>query len=632
MGEVRHRMMVGIVLAVLILLSALSVRWFVVLATQPPEVSRSIVVDRVQIVPPPSFAVGETLAPAGVPARWITLPHQWSRGGERKTLWYVFDIDLEVPPNRLWALYSGSAVHNARIYLNGEIVGAMGPFEPRLSRFLFRPLYLPLANGLVRPGLNRFFIELVAYPAEQGRLEPIHLGPDTTLRPVAERQIFLRQDLVWFFVSGALAMALVVAVVAWYRPRDPVYRWLAAQISCWSAQALLYLVTTPILPVPWMLVLSHLSATWFCACSFMFVLRFIELRKPGLEALILGSAGLGSVVLLGAAAMSADLAFRLGPVPTIVQMVYGPVVVYLLIRCYLETRRLEYFMVLYSGLVIMLLGAPGIGVAIGEATVASSLYLFYATPLVLATVALVLVYRFVLALRESESVSRSLDAMVRAKTRELAENHRRLRALEREQVLARERERIMRDMHDGVGGHLVASLAGLQRLGVDDDRVRDSLEKALTDLRLMIDSLDEVDGDLNVALGMLRTRLEPQLTAAGVKVVWRMQELPLMPELKADGMLQLLRILQEAVSNVIRHSGASSITLEAGVTEEGVRLCLTDDGRGFDTESSRQGRGMRHMQQRAERIGAMLILESSARGTRVTVLLDRPPASTTGQA
>jgi len=253
----------------------------------------------------------------------------------------------------------------------------------------------------------------------------------------------------------------------------------------------------------------------------------------------------------------------------------------------------------------------------------------YAIPLLLGVLGMVLVNRFVVALRATEEAKESLERRVREKTRELESNYQRMQQLEREQVLAHERERLMRDMHDGVGGHLISSLALLQSRGIRDAELEAALSVALTDLRLMIDSLESVDDDLNAVLGMLRDRMEKVLASSGLTAAWHLEYLPPFEKLGPDHVLQILRILQEALTNVIRHSGASHIDISSryDVGLGFAHITVEDNGNGI--RDSRQGRGLLNMHSRAARIGATVEIHSKDTGTRVRLILPHPLRNST---
>lgn len=79
---------------------------------------------------------------------------------------------------------------------------------------------------------------------------------------------------------------------------------------------------------------------------------------------------------------------------------------------------------------------------------------------------------------------------------------------EKDQLLTKERERITREMHDGLGSQLVSTLSMVERGLGSQAHVAESLRRALDDMRIMIDSLDPNTTDFATSLGKLRARLE----------------------------------------------------------------------------------------------------------------------------
>ena len=117
----------------------------------------------------------------------------------------------------------------------------------------------------------------------------------------------------------------------------------------------------------------------------------------------------------------------------------------------------------------------------------------------------------------------------------------------------------MRDMHDGVGGHLVSLLAMIEADRRRPAELGTVVREALDDMRLMIDSFEPVDDDLNAVLAMWHDRLAPRLRGAKVTLHWDVDLLPEVPGLTPARVLHVLRILQEAVTNAIRHGQAREV-------------------------------------------------------------------------
>src|SRR6202012_2818905 len=141
-------------------------------------------------------------------------------------------------------------------------------------------------------------------------------------------------------------------------------------------------------------------------------------------------------------------------------------------------------------------------------------------------------------------------------------------------ALARERTRLMRDLHDGLGGQLVSIVALSERGSASG--IGDAARAALKDLRLVIDSMDDIGGDLMLALGSWRDRAAAQLRPHDIAIDWRAVPtgLPVYPELRPWHVIQIIRILDEAVTNAVKHASARRI----GVSIETVKADDGEDG------------------------------------------------------
>ncbi len=142
----------------------------------------------------------------------------------------------------------------------------------------------------------------------------------------------------------------------------------------------------------------------------------------------------------------------------------------------------------------------------------------FAGPLMLAALATPLVDGFIKMMQEAETARVELETRVREREQLLKRNFERLRESERVKVEAQERQRIMQDMHDGLGSQLMSSLMLVEREAVSNDQFAQILRESIDDMRLAIDALAADDADLAAALGNLRFRMEPRLRAAGMEL------------------------------------------------------------------------------------------------------------------
>jgi two-component system sensor histidine kinase UhpB len=184
-----------------------------------------------------------------------------------------------------------------------------------------------------------------------------------------------------------------------------------------------------------------------------------------------------------------------------------------------------------------------------------------------------------------------------------------------------ERHRIARELHDQVGQDLTVVLLGLKQL---EDRVppelcselallRESARTGLDDVRRVARELRPgvlEDLGLQPALAALAT----DVAALGGPVV-RRTFAPGMPTLGRDAEVVVYRVAQEALTNVVRHAGATRVDLSLLRVGPHLVLEVADDGSGLD--GAVWGTGIQGMRDRSALVGGTLSVDSSTRGTTV---------------
>ena len=232
-----------------------------------------------------------------------------------------------------------------------------------------------------------------------------------------------------------------------------------------------------------------------------------------------------------------------------------------------------------------------------------------------------LLIRFIDAYKTAENANVLLETRVKQSQQDLAANFERLHELESQQAVSLERERIMREMHDGVGSELVSALAMVEDSETDSGGVADALRDALDEMRLVIHSIDPVVGDLQTLLGSMRSRIERRLRRNELRFRWNVTDLPPTPNLGPVHYLHILRVLQEAISNAIRHAAPNVITLTTEMRSnesgrEGIAIRVADDGAG-ENETSEPGYGTENMRHRAAQLDGRLEVTRGSEGTTV---------------
>ncbi|HWI13128.1 MAG TPA: ATP-binding protein, partial [Burkholderiales bacterium] len=246
----------------------------------------------------------------------------------------------------------------------------------------------------------------------------------------------------------------------------------------------------------------------------------------------------------------------------------------------------------------------------------------YGTFFLILALGATVIARHVQAVERLDRSNRTLELEVAAKVHEIEESYLRMQAMMREQAVLRERQRIMGDMHDGLGSSLVSMLALVQSGRVTTEEIERRLNASIIELRAIVDSLEPVDGDLAAVLGNVRYRMRAALEQSGARVLWNVDDLPRLEHLTPQMILSIERILLEVLSNALQHSGAGTISFDAHVSEDGAGIVIrvADDGSGFDRATNGNGRGLRSMNERARRAGLSVDIASTSDGRKGTVV------------
>jgi two-component system sensor histidine kinase UhpB len=250
-------------------------------------------------------------------------------------------------------------------------------------------------------------------------------------------------------------------------------------------------------------------------------------------------------------------------------------------------------------------------------------YVIHSMPLLLLAFVVAFLARNVRLFQSTHEINRLLSERLHAREAELAETYRRESDLVRREAHQAERQRLMRDMHDGVGSQLTSMLFAARRGALPEDQLVDSLQTVIEEIRLLIDSMDSAGDSLAVALESFQQRAAKRLTAAGITLEFQPIPRDLLPECGPRDVLHVLRILQEGIGNALRHARCSRIAIEVAPSGDPafpVQVVIRDDGVGF-AQDHVPGRGLTNMKTRAEAIGGRLTIDRSGAGVSLRLLL-----------
>ncbi len=566
------------------------------------------------------YIISDASTPPAADAAWqpFTGPVWDDTHAPFGSIWLRTDLAAYLDPDRVDALYLPQAGANVTLWIQGVERYASGAQRTPL-------VVLRTPQLLTVDPYDASATHVWAYlraTREDGFFggTPVYVGPRELLEPAYDRALRMRSTLPKYIVGLMLVMALLVGVLWCMRREDSAYGWYATTMLLWASHTAHQFTDQPLLPYELWVSANYLSLAWVLS-ELLFINRFFSLPMRRLErALGAVTAGLALLHVF----LSALDAYRWSD--ALAQYVWTPWIMLLAAIVLVQCVRavLTRWSVASAGLLVITVTflATGVRDYLFEyyVRVGSTYYLQYFVLLPLSFFGFLLLRRFVTVLREAEALNLELEQRVARKARDLEQTYRRLGEEARRRELAEARARLMRDMHDGLGGQLVHSLALAQR-PEDHAELQDALRDALGDLRLIVDSLGPEGGSFASAFASFRHRCGRILARAGIDGRWEVEGIDDLA-LEAEQSLGLLRMLQEATTNVVRHSGARQVRIIARGDEAQLLISVVDDGHGID--SDHRGRGLDNMRIRAKEIGARLSIDSGSTGTTVTCTLALP--------
>lgn len=587
-----------------------------------------------------------TQVPAAVAAARgadVALPHARPRAvaaasdtarAQPEVTWYRIDL----PP----AAIAGIAPRDLVAYVpRWQTVGTVAVYDgdqlawrstgSRVWNSFNRPLWVPLAHAGGAGPTPAIWVRMASQPGVGGALSTAWAGSADELRWRLRVRTLLQVNLIALTAAAFLVIGLFALAVWCVRRRETVYALVFAASLANAMRSAHHLMgdQPPLLPDAWFGWMTVNSLAWVQVCVFAFAFRLHGRHMPRLATAIVTLVLLVTVLTLPLPWLTPHLSTML-PAVYLVMAAQTAVIAASGLWASWRSRSRE-------GLALFGVFALNVPVGVHDLLLQNyrldieRIYLGPYTTISVFTVFLVIVWRrYVGAMREVEEVNAGLEARLAARERELVASHEQLRVLEREQALATERQRLVQDMHDGIGSSLMSALRMVEGGKASTRDTAQVLKDCIDDLKLAIDSLHATDADLLALLAAVRFRLAPRLKAAGITLTWSVQDLPPLPWLDPQRALHVLRILQEVLTNVLKHSGADAIDVATAHEGEEVEVRVRDNGTAFvpdEAAAPASGLGLANVRNRAQALGGRCRWSAWAGGGEFSLRL---PVSATG--
>lgn len=574
--------------------------------------SRAALAEIIELRHPSAVIQPEGSTALSVPS--VALPFNWDPQYASRNGIADFRFTFRRPPGEanLHGLFFERIGNRYAIWLNGVLLDDRINGYSAQYNFGKEPRYYMVPAALLKSE-NELHVLIVAEGGRLAALAVPKFGPETELREHYRERYRLQ-------MNTALALSVVAAIfgfmglTVWWRERNSQFLYFSGAALAWSLR-----VADPLLPyipfdwLTWSLILVTAYTTYvFLAYKFAFeVLK----HNGGAEERLSKPIG---YLYLPALAL-AYIAVWFHWVPLWKAWRFGMLlftVLGMLALVWLAIRRKT-----LDHTILAIAFAIGVSCAVADYLVTISNRLThgvaplsrYGSLLMIASFVWILMERYIEAQRAIQRSRDELAETLAERERELARVYETRAQTERENAATEERQRITRDLHDGLGMQITTAMHLAAKQDAPRELIARQLRETLEQLKLTVDALEDVGNDLGTVLGNIRFRLAGRIESSGVNLHWEVDRLPVLPGLTSGKVRHIQFIVLEAITNAINHSGAHNLTIRAWHDAGSSVACIAiqDDGPGFDAESARRGRGMTNMQTRAQALGASLDVNSS---------------------
>lgn len=555
-------------------------------------------------------------------------------------VWFRSDWQLECPPHLRsdpqMALAISGLSQSGAVYWNEQLLWRSRSLVEPLSLWWNTPQWWPV-TVLNPDAMHSVWVRVVNSRAADRGLGLVDVGESSAIQALHAKR-YARQH-TSYVVAAALAAA--VACIAWVvwcqRRQERSYFWLGGMQAFWAVYlcAILSTETWPGLSSSLQRDLSLVCLMLYAQCFFIFTLCFGGQRNRWVEGITWALLALWACVFLPTGWAEK---YRYSVPFLWCGLLFAGTGVYFQWRAW-HTRNPQHLLLAVCWLVVLVLGIHDSWIAMLGWYNFETWSAFYA-PVVILMLGVLMGWKVAEDMRRIDGFNTELTQRVELAQAQLAASLAREHQQALEHAKIQERMQLAHDLHDGLGGSLVRSMAMLEQAPqpLGNDRLLSVLKSLRDDLRQIIDagsgSGAQVPETPVAWLAPLRHRVNQVLESLQVQSRWHIapqwQRAP-----SATQCLALLRILEEALANTIKHSAASCVQVECTQSADGVlQLTVQDNGRGFDVAAVQRTAlsvGMRSMQDRAQRMGARWSVHSAPGGTVMQVCLSVESAQTTAQ-
>ena len=555
----------------------------------------------------------------------VNLPDQWQKRWKNYNgaAWYKIQWSWSCQNQARLAepiAFSIDYINSAgAVFLSGDLLWRDKHLQEPLSKSWNMPRYWILPISGLNSGENEILIYVNGLAFQSPGIGQISFNNVQNNYESYQSQIWNRRTLFQINLILSITFGVICFVIWLSRRKETTFGWFALSSLLWVL-FISNMLTIETFPYPNTLIAAQANLAFFILyvvsfCIYSF--RFIQKRFIKVETVVWGITGLIIAGIFLTPQQSAYWVFAL------IFLIYvGLFIIGYLYACYyaIQSKRTDYIFLAICLSAIVIFMIFDLLLLSGEVVVKDVRPLSpYTGPIITFFMVIILGSRLARNVKKIETFNAQLEMKVQQVSNDLSSSLNEKHQLELKNVKLQERINLSHDLHDGLGASLVRSMILVDQSthDISNKQFLSMLKLLRDDLRQIIDSGSSADNKIPVNpilwVAPVRHRFSQLMDELDIRSKWifphEWQAVP-----SALQCLTLIRVLEESLTNIIKHSQAKQVKIAmVYIRENQFILSIEDDGVGFDADSVvQQGLsiGMRSMKMRLERMGGEFKLSS----------------------
>ncbi|WP_077928294.1 sensor histidine kinase [Wohlfahrtiimonas populi] len=563
----------------------------------------------------------------------IRLPDTWrDRWPNQQGVWYRVDWQLICPnknavPEAL-SLTINRISMTGKVYINHDLIWQDNSLIEPFSRNWNNPMYWPISPSSIHIGHNSIYVYVAGLAIDAPGLGDMTLGKTTQIFKIYEENVWAQRTIFIINVCLSLTLGAISTCIWFFRRQEQAFGFFGLSTIFWSG-FIYNILAIETSPLPNSYIFLQMNMAFFLAyiyCFCVFTWRFLQKKYHKVERAFLG---LNCIFLFAIFITPNDLLARTTAVAFYSNFLIFFINLFVVLYLSYRKRSLETYLLATAVFGCLILSVVDLLSLLRIIPLNVSI-LPYSSGLISIFFTVTLSLHLTKSLKRIEQFNQELNQKIVETTHDLARslNQQHKLALENNQL--QNRLALSHELHDGLGStltHAITSVNYHKDHNLNKSQVLVMLKTLNNDLRQIVDLFKGDQQPLpespELWLAPLRHRFNLLFNELSIQVIWDIEsEWKIEPTSKMCSLLY--RILEESMSNIIKHSQASLVHITFQYDQDKIIFNIQDNGVGFDVSSvfsSRISVGLQSIKNRVEQLNGQLLIHSKPQQTTIQIII-----------